>query len=128
MAPMARVPKWVKCERCGRRATLGLPSSLAAQFVRNAAINEKTRDQFRFVFGKKKSSKFRTTADIDAAFQDVTRRYPHLAPGYRRGVKYDLSSAADLKKLGTPGEVSRDPFPRERITDSPRINPERRVM
>lgn len=125
---MSRIPKWVKCETCGKRATLGLPSNLTAQFVKNAGINDKTRDQFRFVFGKDKADKFRTTKDIDGAFQDFTKRYPHLAPGYKRGEKYDLNSSADLRKLGNAGEISRDPFPREKITDDRRLNSERRVM
>lgn len=125
---MSRIPKWIKCGECGKRATLGLPSNLAAQFVRDTGINDATRDQFRFVFGKDKASKFRTTKDIDAAFIDFTKRYKHLAPGYKRGEHYDLNSSADLKKLGHAGEISRDPFPRERITDDRRINPERRVM
>lgn len=128
MAPMSRIPSWVVCERCGKRAKLGLPSSLTAQYVRNAAINQKTKDQFRYVFGKDKASKLRTTKDIDSAFTDFTKRYKHLAPGYVRGKQYDLNSAADLKSLGHPGEISRDPFPRSRISDDRRHNPERRIM
>ncbi len=123
---MSRIPKWVKCETCGKRATLGLPSSLSSQFVKNASVNEKTRKLFEQVFGKKKASKIRTTADIDANFRDVARRYPHLMPGYKRGRNYNPDSAADMRELGHPGDVSRDPFPMEKITDDGRLNPERR--
>lgn len=131
---MARMPKWVKCATCKRRATLGLPSNLSAQFVRNANINEKTRKLFEQVFGKKKAAKIRSTGDVDACFRDVARRYPHLMPGYDRqavrkhGKKYDPRSEADMRELGHPGDISHDPFPHDNITETRDMHPERRVM
>ena len=130
---MSKIPSWIKCEGCSRRAKLGLPASLASQHVLNVAINEKTRKMFETVFGKKKAAKIRTTADIDACFRDVARRYPHLMPGYdknavrKHGLRYDPNSEADMRKLGSPYDVSRDPFPHEQITDDGRLNPERRI-
>jgi hypothetical protein len=124
---MAHIPKWVKCVECGGRATLGLSTGLLTSHVRNAAINQKTKDIFRFVFGSKKASKLKTTKDIDAAFRDVARRYPHLMPGYKRGERYDARSDSDMSRLGAPDVSSCDPFPKEKITDCRGLNPERRM-
>jgi hypothetical protein len=124
---MSRIPKRIRCTKCERWAKLGLTVNLQA-YVRGAAVNDKTRDLFRHVFGKEKASKIKTTKDIDANFQDVAKRYPHLMPGFKRGRKYDPNSASDMRDLGNPGDVSRDPFPQERITDDGRLNAERRVM
>ena len=118
---MSRIPAFILCERCGKRAKLGLAANLG-QFVKNAQINDKTRDQFRYTFGKKKASAFRTTKDVDAAFQDFAGRYPHLQPGFKRGRKYDPRSASDMRALGTAQPTRRDPFPNERITPDRRCN------
>lgn len=123
---MARMPKTCTCE-CGRKAKLGLPHGNLQSFVRGAAINDKTKDQFRWTFGKKKSRALRTTKDIDARFTDFAGRYPHLQPGYKRGKKYDPRSAADMAQIGRPGDIARDPFPREKITDDVRMYSERRA-
>jgi len=96
MAPMEAIPKRVKCSVCKRGwAKLGM-SLLADQFVRGRAMNDKTKKQFRYVFGKKKYLRNETTRDIDAAFEDFHRRYPHLSP---------------------PGASRRDPDPGVRITE-----------
>lgn len=125
---MARIPKRVKCSVCKKAwATLGLAVNLSSH-VRNPAVNEKTRALFNHVFGSKKASKIRTTGDIDACFRDVARRYPHLMPGYKRGQKYDPKSAADMKSLGSPTDISRDPFPHTKVSDHYMRNPERRIM
>lgn len=124
---MASVPKWIKCS-CGKRAKLGIPSRLTEMFVENKVVSDKTKQLFRYVFGKKKAAKIRTTRDIDANFQDFARRFPHLQPGYKRGKTYDLHSASDIKNLGTPIDTCRDPFPDTPITDERRNNPERRII
>ena len=124
---MSRIPKRIRCETCKRWAPLGLAINLSSH-VRGAAVNEKTRALFNHVFGSKKASKIRTTKDIDACFRDVARRYPHLMPGYKRGEKYDPNSASDMRKLGTPTDIARDPFPHTQVTETREHNPERRIV
>lgn len=115
-APMSKIPKRIKCS-CGKAwAKLGLAINLGS-FVRNAAINQKTKEGLRWAFGKKKASGMRTTKDVDAALSDVARRYPHLMPGFKRGRKYDPRSATDMKELGTPSYKLGDPFPEQGITE-----------
>lgn len=84
-ASMMAVPKWVKCGDCGRRANLGMNFNLDA-FVRNRAMNDKTKGQFRWTFDKKTRERMSTTGDVEKAFDDFHKRYPHLPrPGEMRG-------------------------------------------
>ena len=76
-ASMASIPKWIKCRRCGRRAKLGMSFNLDA-YVRNRAMNDKTKEQFRWAFDKKTRERMENTGHVDAAFDDFHRRYPHL--------------------------------------------------
>ena len=123
-APMSKIPKWIKCGECGKRAKLGLSVNLDG-FVRNCVMSDKTRSGLRWAFGKKKAAKMRTTKDVDAALMDFAKRYPHLQPGYKRGKSYDLNSPADLRELGTPSYKLSDPFPEQQIRDDGRNNPEK---
>lgn len=118
----------MKCESCGKRAKLGLASNLLTSHVKDVPVSEKTRKLFERVFGKAKAAGIRTTKDVDACFRDVARRYPHLMPGYKRGERYDVRSDSDMRRLGHPGEMTRDPFPTEQITDRGDLHPERRMM
>ena len=74
---MASIPKWVKCRRCGKRSRLGMNLNLDA-FVRNRAMNDKTKGQFRWAFDKKTRERLGNTSDVDRAFDNFHKRYPHL--------------------------------------------------
>lgn len=121
VASIHKIPKSVKCESCGKRATLGLAPTMAS-FELNRRMSDKTKRDYRWAFGKKKASKMETTADVDAALMDFTRRYPHLAPGYVRGRSYDLNSTSDMASLGMPGDRLADPFPTQDVTEERRNN------
>lgn len=122
VASIHKVPGWVKC-RCGRRAKLGLaPSIHLTGAVKNAPLDRKQREMYARVFGKKKASKMRTTADVEANLTDFACRYPHLMPGYKRGRSYDLNSSSDVASLGIPGDRLSDPFPDAQITEEKRNN------
>jgi hypothetical protein len=121
MASIHNIPKWAKCETCGKRASLGLaPGGVTTGAVKNLPLDRKQRELYRHVFGKKKAAKMRTTADVEANLYDFTSRYPHLAPGYKRGKSYDMNSMKDLRELGIPGDRLRDPFPDTSITEEKR--------
>jgi hypothetical protein len=115
-APMSKIPKWIKCEECGKRAKLGIAPTLG--FIRNAVMGQKTKDGLRWAFGKEKAARIRTSKDVDACLTSVAKRYKHLMPGYDRKKTYDLNSAHDLKELGTPSYKLSDPFPEQQISDS----------
>ncbi len=115
---MSKIPRSIMCGSCGRKAKLGIAPTIG--FIRNAVMSQKTKDGLRFAFGKKKAAKMQTTKDVDAALYDFTKRYKHLAPGYKRGETYDLNSMADLKRLGTPSYRLSDPFPGTKIRDDGR--------
>jgi hypothetical protein len=100
VASMSKIPKRIKCS-CGEGwAKLGMSFGQTG-FVRGAAINDKTKRDFKHVF--KRGTRLETTRDVDAAFSDFSRRYPHLPP---------------------PGPQRRDPFPLERLGDNPNNNGE----
>lgn len=122
VASIHKTPKWVKCETCGKRASLGLAPVAAHGAVKNAPLDRKQKEMYRHVFGSKKAAKMQTTADVEANLFNFTSRYPHLAPGYKRGESYDMNSMADLRKLGIPGDRLRDPFPETSITEERRNN------
>lgn len=122
---MSRIPKWIKCETCGKRAKLGLACNLGS-FVRGATLSQKTKDGLRLPFGKKKAAQMQTTKDVDAALVDFQGRYKHLMPGYKRGRTYDLKSEHDRKELGFPSFKLSDPFPEQHITESRQTNTQSR--
>jgi len=94
VAPMSKIPKRIKCGVCKKGwAKLGMSFNLDA-FVRDRAMSDKTKGQFKPLF--RKGQRLETTRDVDAAFADFSRRYPHLPP---------------------PGPCRRDPFPLERLGD-----------
>lgn len=123
VAPMSKIPAWIKCEECGKRAKLGIAPTIG--FIRNAVMSRKTKEGLRFAFGKKKAAAMRTTKDVDAALYDFQGRYRHLMPNYKRGRTYDLNSEHDRKELGFPSFKLSDPFPDTQITDEKRNHGER---
>ena len=120
---MSKIPAWIKCEECGKRAKLGIAPTIG--FIRNAVMSKATKDGLRFAFGKKKAAAMRTTKDVDAALVNFQGRYKHLMPGYDRKKTYDLNSEHDRKELGFPSFKLSDPFPDTRITDEKRNHGER---
>ena len=103
VAPMSKIPRRIKCS-CGEGwAKLGMSFNLDA-FVRGRALGDKTRRDFKPIF--KKGQKLETTRDVDAAFADFQRRYPHLPP---------------------PGPCRRDPFPTTHLGDLRENNGESRI-
>lgn len=89
-------------------------------FVKGRVLNEKSRKQFRWAFGKKKYPGIQTVKDVDRNLEDFTMRYPHLAPGYRKGKTYEAGSRHDMKSLGHADIIRKDPFPGVQITDERR--------
>lgn len=97
---MLSAPDRVSCKVCHKTARK-LIARAQTTFVHGKAMNSKSKDQFRFTFGKKKSSRIETTRDVDRCFDDFHRRYPHL---------------------GHPGGQRHDPFPSVDITDERGVN------
>lgn len=102
-APMARIPKRVKCSVCKRAfAKLGLSGNLAS-FMRDQNLSDKSRRQYRHVFGKETRKRLATTRDVDRALDNFHERYPHLP---------------------RPDVVRKDPFPGVPCGDGPGDHPE----
>lgn len=96
-ASITKIPKRVKCEICKKAwAKLGMSYNLDS-FVRGRAMNDKTRKDFRHLVTRDQYRQMSTTRDVDAAFADFSRRYPHLRP---------------------PGPMRRDPDASVSITES----------